>query len=318
MDFPLEILLKYVLMTGGLMLFIRFFARGRRKPIPNSRAPLPPQAIVGGYQLHSAIADGGTATVYRALDPQGKHVAIKIPHSRLLADKNFIATFESEAEIGVTLQHPSIVRVLETGSYATEQFKKIPYFVMELLQGEDLRTRILRDGQMEPQAAAQVARCVADALGWAHQRGVVHRDITPRNIFITDQNQIKVMDFGISTVFDRVRKKRDNEAMYYGTPPYLAPERIDGEQNDPRSDLYALGCVFYEMVVGEPPFVGENAQAVMLMQQKAHVVRPNREYQRISAEMEAIIMKLLEKDPKKRYQSAAEVTAAIADLRSEV
>lgn len=316
-DFPIEVFTKLVVISAGLILFIRFFARRMPTPKGPIRAPLAADKRVGAYMVGNPIADGGTATVYEGVDPDGKMVAIKIPHASQLKDQQFIDTFHREAEIGTTLQHPSIVRVLEVGVYEVEGYSRIPYFVMELLQGQDLRSYIRAQGAVDPDEAAQMIRGVADALSWAHQRGVLHRDISPRNIFVTPQKIMKLMDFGVSTVFSRTDKRFVNQALALGTPKYLAPERQTEKQTDPRSDIYSLGCVLYEMVCGEPPFTGENPKAILAMHRKAAVIRPS-QLREIPPRLENVIMKMLEKDPEKRYQSAGEVASALADLRPDV
>ncbi len=313
-DFNPEIFTKLVVFLGGLVLFIKVFAsRIPRDDRPPTRAPLPEDSAIGPYQIEQPIADGGTATVYRGRDGAGQRVALKIPHLEQLKDRNFVRSFLREADIGTTLTHPSIVRVLKTGHYEAAGIKQIPYFAMEYLQGQDLR-QILKERESLPALeAAQIARSVADALGWAHHRGVIHRDVSPRNIFVTEQRNVKVMDFGVSTVFSRTDKRLVTRGMNLGTPRYLAPERTNGVENDPRSDLYSLGCIFYEMLSGAPPFPGESPKAVLMMHRKAVPTSLSHSME-VNPQLEAIVMRLLEKDPKKRYQTAAEVTAALADL----
>ncbi|MCA9792825.1 MAG: serine/threonine protein kinase [Candidatus Eremiobacteraeota bacterium] len=312
-DFQPEVLSKLLVFLGGLVLFIRTFARSAPPEHINPRAPLPADRRLDGLLLGEPLADGGTATVYQALEGGGELVAVKIPHREQLKDKEFIASFSREAEIGMTLRHPSIVKVLAVGDYQTDEFPKIPYFSMEFLEGNDLRTLLKQRGTLPPLEAAQIARSAADALGWAHHRGVIHRDVSPRNIFITNNRRVKVMDFGVSTVFCRSDRRFLNKAMRLGTPEYLAPERTAGSENDPRSDLYSLGCVFYEMLSGAPPFAGESPKAILMMHRKAAPVSLSHDMA-VDPRLEAIVMKLLAKDPEQRYQSAAEVTAAIADL----
>lgn len=317
-DINPEVFTKLVVFTGGLILFIRLFARKLPKDAAEGEdlAPLPEDRKVAGYLVGKMVADGGTATVYEAVDGAGNLLAIKIPHESSLSDKTFVQTFQREAEIGTTLQHPSIVRVHEAGSYQAGRYKRIPYFVMELLEGQDLRTIIREHGPREPMEAAQIARGIADALQWAHHRGVIHRDISPRNIFITSRRGVKVMDFGISSVFSRTDKRKAGKGLSLGTPEYLAPERTnDTRGSDPRSDLYSLGCVFYEMLAGYPPFTGEDARQILMMHRKAKVPPLPAP---IDARIEKIVLKLLEKNPDNRYHDAAQVTADLADLQPVV
>ena len=167
---------------------------------------------------------------------------------------------------------------------------------------------------MEASKAAQMARVVADTLGWANDRGLMHRDISPQNIFITKSKQIKVMDFGISTAFKRGDKKGTNGgAINFGTPAYLAPERTSRTDSDIRSDFYSLGCVLYEMVTGDPPFTAESPRAVLMLHRKQSVTPPSKRVS-LPPKLETIILKLLEKNPEHRYQDATEITAALADI----
>lgn len=309
------ILFKIAGITGIVIVFIRLFARKMPSdPFMVTPAHLPSDRKLGDYRVLETVGVGGNATVYRAKSPEGETVAIKVPHLETLRVKNFRKVFEAEASAGVDLVHPSIVKVYGTGEFQDAGGRKIPFFVMENLEGEDLRHTLKREGVLEPKHAAQIARVVADTLGWAHHRGVIHRDVSPQNIFITKSRQIKVMDFGIATAFKRGDKQgKDGGALNFGTPAYLAPERTSRNDNDPRSDLYSLGCVLYEMVTGTPPFTGESPRAVLMLHRKAAVTLPSKKTE-IPKNLEEIIMKLLEKDPDKRYQDAAAVTAALADL----
>jgi serine/threonine protein kinase len=309
------ILFKITLFTLGVILFIRLFARKMPEdPHLVTPAHLPSDRKLGEYRVLETVGVGGNATVYRAKSADDDTVAIKVPHLETLRVKNFRKTFQAEAAAGVDLVHPSIVKVSGTGDFKDAGGRQIPYFVMENLEGEDLRDILKRDGTLEPKRAAQIARVVADTLGWAHNKGVIHRDISPQNIFVTKSRQIKVMDFGIATAFKRGTKGgKGGSALNFGTPAYLAPERTSRTDNDPRSDLYSLGCVLYEMVTGETPFTAESPRAVLMLHRKGNVTPPSKRAD-VPKPLEDIIMKLLEKDPEKRYQTAGEVTAALADL----
>ena len=308
------ILFKITLVTLVVILFIRLFARKMPEQLHRvTPAHLPSNRKLGQYLVMETVGVGGNATVYRAMADK-ETVAIKVPHLETLRVKGFRKVFKAEAAVGVDLMHPSIVKVYGTGEFKDPGGQKIPFFIMENLEGEDLREILKREGTLEPKRAAQIARVVADTLGWAHRKGVIHRDISPQNIFVTNGKQIKVMDFGIATAFKRgTSKGKDGGALNFGTPAYLAPERTSRTDSDPRSDLYSLGCVLYEMVTGQPPFTAESPRAVLMLHRKAHVVHPSKRAE-VPAPLEAIIMKLLEKDPDKRYQDAAAVTAALADL----
>ena len=298
-----------------VILFIRFFAR---KMPPNLKmvtpAPLPSDRRLGEYNILETVGVGGSATVYKARKDDGEYAAIKVPHLETLKVRGFRKNFKAEAEVGVNLVHPSIVKVLGTGEFKDKGGRLVPYFVMEALDGNDLQYRLKREEIIYPKEAAQIARVVADTLSWAHDRGIMHRDISPQNIFLTPTRQIKVMDFGISTAFKRGdRKGSGGGALNFGTPQYLAPERTSRTDNDCRSDIYSLGCVLYEMVTGQPPFQGESPKAILTLHRKAPVIPPSQR-RKIPEELEKIIMKMLEKDPEKRYQQASQVAADLADL----
>jgi serine/threonine-protein kinase len=309
------ILFKIAGITGIVIVFIRLFARKMpENPTLVTPAHLPSDRKLGDYMVMETVGIGGNATVYRAKSPEGETVAIKVPHLETLRVKNFRKTFEAEAAAGVDLVHPSIVKVYGTGEFRDAGGRTIPFFVMENLEGEDLRQILKREEKLDAKRAAQIGRVVADTLGWAHRKGVIHRDISPQNIFLTTGKQIKVMDFGIATAFKRGDLKgKGGGALNFGTPAYLAPERTSRKDSDPRSDLYSLGCVLYEMVTGQPPFTGESPRAVLMLHRRASVMPPSKRVE-IPKKLEEIIMKLLEKDPDDRYQDAGALAAALADL----
>lgn len=277
-----------------------------------SPAPLPFDCRIGEFQILEPLGDGGTATVYAARDGEGRDAAIKIPHRGVLSDREFVETFRREAELGVSLRHPSIVKVLAAGAYATPAFPQVPYFVMERLHGRELIAVLREEGRLPQALALSITRAIADALDWAHQRGVVHRDISPANVFLTSQRAVKVMDFGISAA-PAARSGR-RRGMGRGTPEYLAPERIaDAGLAEPRVDLYALGCVLYEMLAGKPPFTADRPEEVL--RQHVHApVPPLPADVEVSRELQAVLRHLLEKDPARRYGSAREVLVDLAEL----
>lgn len=309
------VLYKLVGVTLIVILFIRVFAR-KMPDSPNLVTPahLPSDRKLAGHRVLETIGIGGNATVYRAKSPEGETVAVKVPHLETLKVKGFRKLFEAEAAAGVDLVHPSIVKVHGTGDFKDNSGRTVPFFIMENLEGKDLRTILKEEGPLDPIRAAQITRVVADTLSWAHKRGIIHRDISPQNIFLTKNKQIKVMDFGIATAFQRGDKKgKSGGALNFGTPAYLAPERTSRTDSDPRSDLYSLGCVLYELVTGQPPFTAETPRAVLMLHRHAAIIPPSKRGE-VPEELEKIIMKLLEKDPEKRYQEAGVVAADLAGL----
>lgn len=284
--------------------------------VQSNRTPCPVPNLLDDYNVEGLIANGGTATVYKGSDGEGNPVAIKVPHVEQIGHKDFVATFLREAEIGLSLRHPSIVKVMHVGTYVDVNLGKIPFFVMEHLEGEELDAILERERCIEPDMAIMIARSVADALGWAHSRGVIHRDISPLNIFVTSKRLVKVMDFGISTVSKKFTGRKASKALNFGTPSYLAPERIlKTSTGDERSDLYALGCVLFEMLTGIPPYDDENPAKICDMHVKAPIPKlADRSKFLISRDLEKLMTKLLAKNPKDRYQSARELVVALVEL----
>ena len=275
-------------------------------------APLPCDRMVGGFQVGQTLGDGGTATVYEARGPDGAEAALKIPHRGLLRDPEFVAAFRREAELGTSLRHPSIVRVHLAGVYRLPDFREVPFFAMERLRGRDLQGWLHQEGRLETGLALAIARAIADALDWAHHRGVVHRDISPGNIFLTCQKSVKVMDFGISALCHERRPGAGGPGR--GTPAYLAPERLrNSHLADPRVDLYSLGCVLYEMLAGRPPFQGEQPDQVLRQHLEAPAPALPVEVT-VPWRASRLVARLLEKDPERRCATAREVLAELAEL----
>src|SRR5262249_43972817 len=218
----------------------------------------------------------------------------------LADDKEFSQRFLREAQICALLDHPGIVRAFDTG---TDNGR--PYIVMELLEGETLRAR-LRKGPVPEAEALTITRAVLAALGAAHKKGIVHRDIKPGNVFLCRDGGIKVMDFGIARAASDARLTGTGSQL--GTPEYMSPEQAEGKPADARSDLYAVGALLYEMLTGEVPFQSESPVAVLHMQvNKEPPALPNR----ISKRTRGAVMKALAKPPPARFQDADAMVCAI-------
>ena len=255
---------------------------------------------VGRYALKSVLGKGGLGTVYNAWDPLlSRTVALKTLHidADPAARESLDAMFLNEARAAAGLSHPHIVTVFDAGPSDTGV-----YIAMERLQGQDLRHLLLQGVRPGPVEAAQVVRRVADALAYAHRKGVVHCDVKPANIFMTGRMHPKVLDFGIARVAHRDVPAL--EGMAAGSPYYLAPEQMDGRSVDRRSDVYSLGVVLYELLVGKKPFDGKSLEEIMDAVKNAEVVPAHRVSPKIPLGLSVIAGRAMERDPNQRYPSA--------------
>jgi Protein kinase domain/PEGA domain len=274
-------------------------------------AAITPSGVVskdrfGEFRLLEPLGKGGMATVYRA-ERRGEVCALKRPLSAFLEDPEFLERFLREAEIGRTLHHPNIIRIYERGDV-----DGVPYFTMELVGGETLHARIRAEGAFEPRAGARVVTQVAEALDYAHLKGVIHRDLKPSNIMILADGTVKVMDYGIARA--RRFEGLTVTGAFLGTPDYVAPETVEGKGADARSDLYSLGIVFYELLTGRKPFVGDTPFATLRKHVSEPPTPPSVIVPGLPKELEEIILKLLSKSPDDRYPGAEELLIALRDF----
>jgi serine/threonine-protein kinase len=269
---------------------------------------------LGRYRLKRRLAAGGMGDVWLAYHPGLKRdVAVKIlrPDERERSGLA-LARFEREVRATADLTHPNTVRVFDYG--VTED--GLWYYVMELLEGETLADCVGRQGALAPARAVYIVSQAARALAEAHERGIVHRDVKPENIFLTslggEQDFVKVIDFGIAKVANTETKMTDTGALL-GTPAYMSPEMAMGLSADARSDVYALGSVLYFLLCGRPPFDAESAGALIFAHVNEQAVPPSRLAGRpIPAEVEAVVMRALAKDPGERFADAAQFALALA------
>lgn len=262
----------------------------------------PPRVLSGRYELVHLVARGGMAEVYRAHDRLlDRPVALKILFSELSVDRTFVERFRLEAQRAAKLSHPNIVPVFDWGEDAGTYF-----IVMEFIDGRPLSSILKTAGPLHPDRAAEVAADVALALDYAHHRGVIHRDIKPGNILITDEGQVKVTDFGIARAINADESLTQTGAVM-GTATYFSPEQAEGQGVDARSDIYALGVVLYEMVSGRPPFTGDSPVAVASLHVREQAPAPRQFNPSVPPDLEAIILKCMAKSPEYRYPSGSEL-----------
>jgi serine/threonine-protein kinase len=260
--------------------------------------------LAGRYELRERLGSGAMADVHRARDrTTGHHVAIKLMRPGLADDAELLRRFERESSTLRSLHHPNIVEVLDHGTR-----DGAPYLVMELVEGPTLQELLRERGRLSEDDARHIGAQVASALDAAHAQGTIHRDLKPGNILITADGTAKVTDFGIAHLDAMTQLTRTGEVL--GTPRYIAPEQVTGRA-DARSDLYALGIVLYELVVGHPPFDGENPVAIVQQQLTKRPAPPRQLAPGLSREMDALILRALEKDPGRRFASAAALRDAL-------
>lgn len=267
---------------------------------------------IGPYRVLGRIGSGGMAEVYRVVDERlGREVALKMLLPELAGDAEFVERFRREARAASVLEHPNICRLYDIG-----EWRGRPYLTMELLEGQTLRER-LHGRPLEISELLHIGAEIADALGAAHARGFVHRDIKPGNIFLTRSGQTKILDFGLAKRTKAARKLAPDEITLTnprtvpGTPSYMSPEQILGEDADIRTDTYTLGVVLYEMATGRVPFEGEGATNVFRKILSGIALPPSRLRPDLPAELDRIITRALEKDRDLRYQSALDLRAEL-------
>jgi serine/threonine-protein kinase len=260
------------------------------------------------YELHRRLARGGMADVYLARDLLlDRPVAVKVLFPEYAKEETFVERFRREAQAAANLSHPNIVAIYDWGQQSGTYF-----IVMEYIEGRSLAEILRTEGPLHPTRSAEIAADVASALGFAHRNGVVHRDVKPGNVMIGPQGQVKVADFGIAQAVAGGLSSLTQTGSVMGTATYFSPEQAQGKTVDPRSDLYSLGCVLYEMVAARPPFQGDTPVAIAYKHVQEQPIPPSAVGIAVPAPLEAIVMKLLHKSPADRYASAEDLRA---DLR---
>jgi serine/threonine protein kinase len=264
----------------------------------------PPQAgeLLDHYHLDNVVARSGMATIFRATDQRsGQQVAIKVPHPEVESDPALFERFRREEEIGRRLHHPGVMKV-----FPKEESDQV-YMVMEWVDGKLLRQLLQQERRLPLEQTVSIVLQMCDVLEYVHKHDVVHRDLKPENVMIDDQGRIKLIDFGIAASAGARRLTFANFSKTMGTPDYISPEQVKGKRGDVRSDIYALGVMLYEMSTGALPFSGPNPFAVMNSRLLNSPVPPRELNPEISPQLQEIIYRALEREPKNRYASVREL-----------
>ncbi|KOU87328.1 serine/threonine protein kinase [Streptomyces sp. XY58] len=267
----------------------------------------------GRYRLTHRLGRGGMAEVFAAEDVRlGRTVAVKLLRADLAEDPVSKARFTREAQSVAGLNHHAVVAVYDSGEDRVGP-NTVPYIVMELVEGRTIRDLLISAEAPGPEQALIIVSGVLEALAYSHQHGIVHRDIKPANVIITDAGAVKVMDFGIARALHGGQATMTQTGMVMGTPQYLSPEQALGKAVDHRSDLYATGCLLYELLALRPPFTGETPLSVVYQHVQDAPVPPSQlpEGHHIPQELDGLVMRSLAKDPDDRFQSAEEMRGLV-------
>ncbi|MBN1978860.1 MAG: protein kinase [Anaerolineae bacterium] len=261
---------------------------------------------VGAYRIVEKLGQGGMATVYKAYHPAlDRYVAIKVMHPAFMEDPNFLARFQREARIVAKLDHPHIIPI-----YDFAEHNGNPYLVIRFIEGETLKARIERD-PLEPEKIKRIAQAVGEALTYAHGQGVLHRDIKPSNILLTPEGGVYLTDFGLARMAEAGESTLSRDMMV-GTPQYISPEQAKGIRKlDARTDVYSLGVVLYELLVGRVPFTADTPYAIVHDHIFTPLPMPRELKPDLPESLERVLLKALAKEPDDRFQSVAELIAAL-------
>jgi eukaryotic-like serine/threonine-protein kinase len=275
-----------------------------------------PRLLSNRYELGETLGYGGMSEVHRGRDVRlGRDVAVKVLRADLARDPQFQERFRREAQNAAALNHPAIVAIYDTGETRTEH-GPLPYIVMECVEGRTLRDIVKTEGPLSGQRAMEIMADVCAALDFSHRHGIVHRDVKPANVMITKTGAVKVMDFGIARAVADGQAAVTQTAAVIGTAQYLSPEQARGEAVDARSDVYAAGCVLFELLTGEPPFTGDSPVAVAYQHVREDPRPPSQVNSRVSPALDAVVLKAMAKGAANRYQSAAEMRTDLVRVLS--
>lgn len=268
-----------------------------------------PHHLSDRYELGETLGFGGMSEVHFARDLRlHRDVAVKVLRADLARDPTFYLRFRREAQNAAKLNHPTIVQVFDTGEADTED-GPLPFIVMEYVDGDTLRDVLRANGPIAQRQAMTWMADVAAAMDFSHRNGIVHRDMKPANVMIDRSGAIKVMDFGIARAMGDATSTMTQTSAVMGTAQYLSPEQARGIKVDPRSDIYSMGCVLFELLTGEPPFTGDSPVAVAHQHVHEDPPWPSALRPEISPALDSVVLKAMSKNPANRYQSAADLRA---------
>jgi serine/threonine protein kinase len=270
----------------------------------------PSQMILGGrYRISEQVGSGGMAYVYRGRDLNlERDVAIKILREDLISDPSFRARFHQEARSAANLIHPNIVTIYDFGQDAQRY-----YIVMEIVEGTDLKTLIRQSGRLPIEKALNLMIQISEGVGYAHRAGLVHCDLKPHNILVSPDARAKITDFGISQALASIDPDERTDIVW-GSPKYFAPEQAAGAPPSPSSDVYALGVILFEMITGKLPFIADHPASLAEMHQTTPPPSPRSLNPEISPTLEAIVLKVLSKEPSSRYRNADQLGRVLQRL----
>jgi serine/threonine-protein kinase len=265
----------------------------------------------GRFEITDVIAKSGMASLFKANDRKnGQAVAIKVPHLQFESDIAGFDRFRREEEIGLKLDHPYILKFIPVEN------KSRPYLVMEYLEGQTLSELLKSIHPLPEPDAVKIASRICEALQYMHEQGVVHRDLKPQNIMLCNDGSLRIMDFGIARAQSSRRLTFVGFTPAMGTPDYMAPEQVKGGRGDARTDIYSFGAILYEMTTGEPPFGGDSAYVIMNARVTGDPQAPRKINPKLTPVIEEIILHAMERDPKRRYQTGAEMKKELDDYES--